>query len=95
MPKCIPCLGRDVKDFIKQQYPGRAVVALLDSVKDCPDTEPMRLCQARDGRKGRAPSAYNIFIGQCLKSKPIAGKGFGAAQPYFKECVDEWRQKRT
>ena len=93
MPRCVPCLSTDVKSFIGQSYPGPSVAALLDSIPDCRGAEPFRLCQAKDGRKTRAPSEYNLFVRDCLKSKPIKGRGFGAAAPFMKECADAWRRR--
>ena len=95
MPKCVPCIAPEVKDFIRETYTGKAVAKLLDSIEDC-GKEPVRFCpsKGRGGREKRAPSEYNLFIKECLSTKNLKGKGFGAAAPFMKECAVQWRQQQ-
>lgn len=39
-------------------------------------------------RKKRKPSAYNIFMGSCVKGKS------GRIQDRFKSCAADWRSKK-
>ena len=87
--KCIPCLGEDLKEALRQL--GDPVLNdALDKVADCPDSMSLDLC----GKKARAKSQYQIFISQCMKSKPIKGKPFGEAAKYMKECAVAWRKHK-
>ncbi|MDO8634899.1 MAG: hypothetical protein Q7R34_01455 [Dehalococcoidia bacterium] len=82
MPKCIPCLGKDIKDAIREAIEDKATLALLDKVKDCPDDEAMEFC----GKVGkRKTSAYQDFIGICLKG----------GQKNISQCAGEWRERKT
>ena len=40
------------------------------------------------GRKKRSPSAYNIFMGKCIKGKS------GAIQTRFRECALEYKKQK-
>ena len=39
-------------------------------------------------RKKRAPSKYNIFMGECVKGKT------GDVKVRFKECAVEWKEEK-
>lgn len=43
------------------------------------------------GRKGRAPSKYNLFMRDCLSRKK--GEG-GSHTEKFRSCVLEWKGRR-
>lgn len=47
-----------------------------------------QMCTTRKGKKKRAPSAYNIFIGSCVKEKT------GPVTERFKSCVIEWKEQK-
>ena len=85
-PRCRPCLGKDVKAAILEEIPG--LKAILAKVADCEDAEGLELC----GRAGRAPSAYQAFIGPCMKAKKI--KSFGEAPAAMRSCAAEWRARK-
>lgn len=91
MVKCVPCLSKDLKDFIKRFDP--SLDPLLEKVETCPKGQALNMCTV-DGKK-RQRSAYQQFISTCMKSKPIQGKAFGAASGYMKECAAEWRQRNA
>ena len=62
---------------------------------DCSSGKEIDLCEVinRCGHKvraggKRAPSAYNIFIGSCVKGKS------GPIKQRFKSCVEDWKSKR-
>lgn len=56
-------------------------------------TEEIESLKSRGGggRAKRAPSAYNEFMGKCVKEK---GKG-GDHQGKFKDCAAEYRKKKA
>ncbi len=87
MTRCIPCLGRAVKDAIGE-LKDVAIDTLLEKIPDCPDPLEIQMCV----KPARAKSKYQIFISECMKSKPIKGKPFGEASKYMKECAVEWRR---
>lgn len=49
-------------------------------------------CRRGTSTAKRAPSAYNNFIGDCMRGKKI--KGFANAAPAMKQCAAEWRGRR-
>lgn len=53
-------------------------------VVDCKTGEPASLDKTHSKR---APSAYNLFIKECLKKKT------GPIQERFKECAKEYKKK--
>ena len=58
---------------------------------DCETGKPTNPCGrgvSKDGRKGRKPSAYNIFIGECIKKKS------GPIPERMKSCSKEWKSKK-
>ncbi len=79
MPKCIPCLGKDIKDAIREAIEDKATLALLDKVKDCPEDEGIEVCGKLSKR---VPSPYQAFIGVCLKG----------GQKNISQCAGEWRE---
>jgi len=81
-----------VKEAISSQIKGAAVRELLAKIADCPEPEDIQLCGGKTVRGKRAPSAYNIFVGDCIRAKNI--KGFGAAAPAMKGCAAEWRARK-
>lgn len=53
-------------------------------VIDCETGTPIAL----DVKNKRAPNAYNVFIGQCVRSKT------GPVTERFRACVAEWKTKK-
>ena len=96
MPKgCSPCLSREVRDLLHGALDERVphLNELLARIPDCPSGQLINLCSATRGlREKRAPSAYNIWIGSCMKGKNI--KGFGNAAPAMKECAAAWQTQQ-
>ena len=86
MPRCRPCLGADVKEAILKEVPG--LKEILGKVADCPDRREITLC----GRGKRQPSAYQEFVGQCMKGKGI--KSFAEAPQAIRSCAAEWRERK-
>jgi len=95
--KCIPCLSKGIKELLKQHVSDE-LHEMIDEVETCPTGVVMELCPAGVGnekstkRKSTGRSEYQAFISQCMKSKPIKGKPFGAASQYMKECAVEWKR---
>lgn len=90
MAKCVPCLSKDLKDFIKRFDP--STEPLLEKVQTCPPGRVLNMCTEKGKRQ---PSEYQKFISSCMKSKPIQGKAFGAASEYMKECAADWRNRNA
>ena len=90
MAKCQPCIAPEVRDFITRTFPDVATAQMLERLPACPDGQALNVCGGRKG--GRAPSAYQQFIGQCLRSKKV--KAFADAPAKMRECAGEWRARR-
>jgi len=87
--KCVPCLGTGIKDAIHQL--GDSVLdQALDKIPECPGALEIELC----AKPPRVKSEYQIFISDCMKSKPIKGKPFGEASKYMKECAVVWNKRK-
>jgi len=96
----IICIGSNVRDAILGQIKNRDVSAHLQTIPECklPDDIQLDLHKRSRGErreKGpkRPPSAYNMHISKCMKSKNI--KGFANAAPQMKKCAHEWREQRN
>ena len=89
MPKCKPCIAAEIKEAILEKFGDKEIRLLLDSIPDCTPPELINVC----GRKGRGGSAYNTFIGTCMKAKNI--KGFGEAPAAMRACAKEWRERKN
>jgi len=88
MPKrCQPCLGRDIKDAILREIRDPGVDAVVGKVRDCDDPVGIELC----GKVGRARSAYQEFIGGCLREAKV--KSFADAPAKMKACAAAWRNR--
>lgn len=90
--KCQPCMADSLKDTIRKFTDDPQTHRILETVATCPAGEIMNLCSGSS--KKRAPSAYQQFIGECMRSKPIKGKPFGTASKYMKECSLEWKSRK-
>ena len=77
---CKSCLGSEIKEVILDKYPG--LKAILEEIPDCKKTAGIELCSNQRTGGKRAPSEYNIFIGECMKS----GKN-------MKECATAYRER--
>lgn len=94
MPDII-CVGPKMRSILLEHAASRAEHDIIQRIPECPPPQEIDLGISRRGRreKGekRAPSAYNTFIGNCMKAKHI--KGFGNAAPAMKDCAAEWRKQ--
>jgi len=92
MPKCKSCLGSEIKAAILETFPGLNDV--LDEIPDCESEVDIEICpnQTREtsegghgtGRKKRAPSKYNLFIGNCMKQDKS-----------MKTCAAEYKKQKA
>ena len=90
--KCIPCLGMDVKEAIRG-LGDKKLNTLLDKIADCDGDREVQLCTSKT--KGtRAPSEYNLFIGECMKRENAGGE-FKKAPAAMKKCATEWRSRKN
>ena len=90
--KCIPCLGKDVKELL-ETLDDAEVDKLLKEIPDCPISAGIELCPVTKGK--RAPSAYQQFVSVCMKSKAPDGMSFGEAPKYMKQCAAEWKEHKN
>lgn len=90
---CVPCIHPEVKKLLRREIKDLSLDEILNSVADCPGTEPLRICMAEVGKAPRRRSAYQEFISTCMKGHRI--KAFGQASGAMKECAREWRKQTT
>lgn len=64
--------------------------AIGQAYDSCANEHPVDCGCDKGEKKKREPSAYNIHISTCMKSKHI--KGFGNAVPAMVECAADWRK---
>ena len=92
MPKCIPCLHPKLKELIAREFQSEDL-SWLKGVADCRQGVVVELCGGRGRGAGkRAPSAYNLFVGECFKRHGV--KSFGQAGGVMKQCAAEWRARK-
>jgi len=78
---CIKCISEETKDFLLSISPEFS--ATIEKIDICDNDKEIEF--DIDGKKKkRKPSAYNNFIGQCMKG---TGKG-------IKDCAVDWRSKK-
>ena len=88
MPKCKPCLGDKARGLLVEAFPGLRLE--LERVTTCPPGVVLQICSTGTGR-GRGPSAYNSFIGDCMRGKV---KSFADASRVMKQCAATWKEKK-
>lgn len=91
--KCVPCLGKTIKDIILEKVPD--LEETLRGIPDCPDRAGVMICKAprsarsrRTGEK-KAPTLYNQAIAKCMKEESISGHNSPADR--MKSCAAKWR----
>lgn len=90
-PKCQPCVAPEVREFIRRGYPDAATEQLLARLPDCPQGEALNVCGGKRGT--RQPSAYQLFVGQCLREKKV--KSFADAPAKMKACAAAWKSRHA
>jgi len=91
----IICIGTDVKTAILGRINSRDLSAQIQAIPECTLSDAIELTEVKRTRKERrekekrAPSAYNTFIGTCMKKAHI--KSFGEAGPEMRKCAAEWK----
>lgn len=92
MAKCVPCMSESLKKVIHNFTNDPHTLKQIDVIPACPVGEILNLCGGKPG--GRKPNAYQMFIGECMRGKPIKGKPFGEAAKYMKECAVEYKNRK-
>ncbi len=93
IPKCVPCISADLKNLALRLVKDNSKEAeMIAALKTCAKGETINLCSAKQKRQ---PSQYQMFISECMKSKPLKGKPFGEASKYMKECSVAWNAKKV
>ncbi len=102
----IVCANEKVKEAIRvaayrTDVPKQIIDVLLQTLDEIPECEngypvgfgtPKAAGGGRQAHEKRAPSAYNQFIGTCMKEKHI--KGFGEAAGAMKQCAAEYHKAK-
>ena len=80
-----PCISVDAKDLLLEAFPENVELAqfLTDDMATC------AVVEEKAKKPKRALSAYNEFIGQCLKAQ-----GYGDAGAKMKRCAQLWREQQ-
>ena len=84
--RCAPCLGAEVKTAIREAINTRDMAILLETIDDCDHDQAIELC----GSKKRAASPYNLFVKECMKSRPKDKP----VTEHMKVCAVEYRRKK-
>lgn len=92
--KCVPCMSKSLKEVIQKFTDDPKTLRVVNEIAICPTGEILELCNGKGGKGKRQAGPYAIFIGECMRSKPIKGKPFGAAAQYMKECAAEYRKQK-
>jgi hypothetical protein len=86
MAKCVPCLSKEIKAAIREKINDARTMSALEEIPDCPSGTDMQLC----GGKKRKTSAYQEFVGQCLRDKKLTHFDPSA----LKDCAAQWRKQK-
>lgn len=77
---CIKCISKEVKKtLIDMDDPSLSII-----VEAIPLCESEKSIEIEEGKKKRKPSAYNQFVGECIRS----GQGSN-----IKDCAALWKKK--
>ena len=85
----IRCLAPSLKELLLE----RTGDPRLHAVRECDDGSLIQIISGRrEGgvKRTRAPSAYNEFIGRCVKEK---GNGRPVTER-FRECAADWKRRK-
>jgi len=85
-------MSESLKETIRDFTRDPDTLRQIDSIPVCTGGEILELCGGKSGKRKAGP--YALFIGECMKSKPIKGKPFGAAAQYMRECAAEYRTRK-
>jgi len=81
--KClIPALRDDIINFLETEGASKKDI---DQVRELPSCDSRRLIEFERGRRSRAPTERNIFIGQCMRG---GGKT-------MKQCSDTYKAQKN
>lgn len=82
----ISCISPDLRDdlqaLLRKSGASRRDIALLDEIPEC-EVGVIKIRKGRGGGK-RAPSQYNLFIGECM----------AGGKKDLKSCAGEWREQK-
>ena len=95
--KCVPCMSESLKNVIREFTDDPKTLKQIAIMPTCSLGEILELCGGKLGggkAGGRKAGPYAVFIGECMRSKPIKGKPFGEAAKYMKECAVQYRQQK-
>lgn len=103
MSNVIVCASGDVKSMImaavEESKMGdeikSAVFSELEALPECEgllpvDFDEIKTAGGKGGKKKRAKSGYNVFIGECMLAKDV--KSFAEAGGKMKECAGDWKK---
>jgi hypothetical protein len=87
MAQCTPCLTRAIKDILQDAVDDEEIKQMVEDMPTCGQ-------QRKQTKEKRAPSAYNLYISECMKTKPIKGQPFGTAGSFMRECAAAWKKSK-
>ena len=100
--ECIPCIGGAIKEAIYGANP--ELDSILKKIKECDNPFDLNFCSVKgrlnrlrrkgEKREKRDPSAYNMFISQCMKQQKSGGGGREQVQDAMRSCAAQWKKKK-
>lgn len=93
MSSVISCLGAEAKVSLMRDISRQdaGLAELLSDLPTCKGRTPIGFSQTGKRAK-RPPTAYQQFVGECLKAKSI--KSFNEAPKAMRGCAQEWKAKQ-
>lgn len=83
----ITCLSPDAKEAL-DSLSDQDLRELLAEIPECSKGDlHLESDAGKEKRAKRAPSKYNIFVGECLRARPEGAK----VTEYMKTCAIRWK----
>lgn len=70
-------------------HPKEQWVKLKTDIEKC-ELKPKAVKDNTKAKSGRKLSAYQIFLGECMRSPEKGGRGLP-----MRECIDEWKEQKS
>lgn len=93
--QCVPCLGYRIKKTLVEGL-GDSVAETVKKIPTCDDQLAIQFCEQISrgelpkAKRARRTSAYQVFMGTCLKERHKEGFDPGA----MKTCAAQWREEK-
>ena len=88
-----PCVVVEPNELIKELREAGVPASTLPGIQKALGNDPVRICgKGKGGKRGtRAPSAYNIFMGKCVREPGMKDKPH---RERFKGCAARWKREK-